>query len=276
MEYLTAPKKESYKNITLKILSGVGAIAVIAGIIWVGARGVRLFPNVGDALATAFGSVQSIFIPAERIVVTTVDSQVVINQPFSLTWEHRGKTGDGSYSFSYACSDDIHLVRRQNGVDTTLFCNTPIALLSDETTLSLTAVGTTTGFSDVPVAIRFLRNGQSVPSLIGTHTLVVQSQYLDTATSTTAVVPSTPATTTSPVAGGTPPTPTVLVPVITQPHSDPNGKADLIGNVIAYGLIDDSTGVFTATDTIPFDLPPHTRAAIRFAIVNIKTKKNNT
>jgi hypothetical protein len=277
MELLQAPKNFKHKDITLKVLSVVGGIAVVAGIVWVGVRGLTLFPNIGTLLANAVASVESIFIPAERIVVATVDSQIVVNEPFTLTWDHREKKDDGSYTLSYECRDNLFLARRANGTQTTLFCNTQIPILENEKEISLIAIGTVDGFTELPVAVAFKRNNQPIASLRGEATLLVQDTYLDTATSTDADILTPTSTSSTPSTSSPQPhTPTVTVPIVTPPFSNPNGKADLAVRVLGYGLVDKTTGVFTARTEIPQDIPSGKRAAIKFEIVNLGTKETGS
>lgn len=277
MELLSVPKQPKYKDLTIKVLSVIGGVAIIAGVVWVGARGLVLFPNVGNALATAVASVQSLFIPAERIIVSTVDNQIVVRKPFTLTWEHRSKKADGSYTLSYECVEGIHLARRATGTDTTLFCNTLTPLTDGENSVTLVPVGTVDGVATISVSIRFTENdGAGVPRE-GTLSLLVQEEYLDTATSTTTT--TTTATTSSPTQSSTPTasTPvgqTVSVPVTIPPFSDPNGKPDLAPRVIAFGLVDTKTGKFTEVDEIPYKLPSGKRGAIQFEIRNDGTKES--
>lgn len=274
MELLSAPKKTAYKKIALNVLSVIGGLVVIAGIAWVGIRGLSQFPNVGAFLANAFAGLQSVFTPAERITISTVDSQIVVNKPFTLSWSHRGKNSEGSYTFSYECRDDVFLARRQNGTQTTIFCNTEMPLLADSTEISLIAVGAVNGVLEMPVTVAFKRNNQPLSTLRGEATLLVQEEYLDTATSTDSVS-STGTTTTNQHTSAQANTPRyTTVPVVTQPFSDPNGTPDLSVRVIAYGLVDQKTGVFTQRSEIPHDLPKGKRAALRFEVVNLGTKES--
>jgi hypothetical protein len=279
MELFFIPKQQKHKDLGIKALSILGGLTLIAGVVWVGARGLVLFPNVGSALATAVASVQSLFIPAERIVVSTVDSQIVVNEPFTLTWEHRSKKTDGSYTLSYECVDGVHLARRITGIDSTLFCNTPLPLTPDEKEITLVAVGEVDGVVTIPVSIRFTENNSSIVSREGTLSLLVQDAYLDTATSTTTSVVSGTSTQTT-VTPGTSSAQgsigqAITIPITVPPFSDPNGKSDLVPRVIAVGLVDVKTGAFTEVDEIPYKLPTGKRGAIKFEIRNDGTKETD-
>lgn len=262
---------------TLKVLSVIGAGAVIVGVAWVGFRGLSLFPNAKTFLANAVAGLQSVFVPADRIVISTVDNQIVVNKPFTLTWEHRGKNNDGSYVFSYECSDDVFLARRDSGTQTTIFCNTQVPVSADEKEIALIAVGSIDGVVEIPVRITFTGNTLTAPSLRGDAVLFVQDTYLDTATSTDTVSPAAPSdggSQTNQMTDAVVVPQYTTVPVITQPFSDPNGKTDLAVRVLGYGLVNTKTGVFTEEDEIPRDLPSGKRAAIRFEIVNLGTKES--
>lgn len=277
MELLSAPKKKIVKDSVRTALTVIGGLTVIAAIAWVGIRGLSLFPNVNAFLANAVAGIRSVFIPAERIVIGTVDSQIAVNKPFTLTWEHRGKNGEGSYAFSYECQDDLFLARRDDGMQKTIFCNTEVPLVTDETEISLVAIGSVSGVAELPVTIAFTRTGQMFSSVSGEAQLFVQSDYFDTATSTDAVAGESATTTTPNTSGGAyVPQQYTTVPVVTQPFSDPNGSPDLFVRVLGYGLVDQKTGVFTEMDEIPYDLPSGKRAALRFLVVNLGTKESGT
>src|SRR5690606_6044197 len=141
----------------LRVLSVIGGIALLAGVVWVGMQGFRVLPNARTLMANALVSVQSFFSPAERIVISVVDSQIVVDESFELVWEHRSKETDGSYTFFYECRDGVHLALN----DDTVFCNTELPILSTQTTLSLTPRGTTDGVTLLPVEVRFRENGET-------------------------------------------------------------------------------------------------------------------
>lgn len=273
---ITTPKKPIKEGL-MKALSIVGGLAVLIGVIWVGVQGFRALPNAGTLVANAVVSVQSFFTPAERIVVSVVDSQIVVDETFTLNWEHRGKDIDGSYTFFYECRDGVHLALNND----TVFCNTELPLLSTQTSLSLTPRGTVASIVTLPVEVRFRANNATGISKRGDLTLTIQDERFDEATSTTA--PSTPSTSTStPVT--TPTTPVVTpgpvttqtFPVIVQPSSDPNGFIDLRIEVLAYGLVHRTTGVFEEVDEIPRNLPSNKRGAIKFVVENIGTKASGS
>ena len=269
-------KKQPHKDIAMRILSVLGGIAVLAGVVWVGMQGFRALPNAGNTLASALVSVQSFFSPAERIVLSVIDSQVVAEEPFTLSWEHRGNSADGSYAFFYGCSNDVYLTISGN----TVFCNTELPILSTDTTLNLTAYGEVNGIATIPLEVRFRENGETVISERGELAVTVQSERFDDAASTSTTPVGTPTsgisnpTTPSGIRPTQAPGQPQFVPVVTTngPVSDPNGEADLTIRVIAYGLVDRSSGDFDERDEIPQDLPSGKRGAIKFVVENEGTK----
>lgn len=269
METTPTNTKQRIKDSTIRVLSVVGGIAVLAGVVWVGVQGFRALPNARESLANAFVSIQSFFSPAERIVLSLVDSQAVVEEPFTVSWEHRGKSNDGSYSFFYECSDDVHLALE----DDTVFCNTELPILSTDTSLTLTAHGTVAGVTMIPLEIRFRENDETNISERGELTVAIQSERFDDATSTASQTDtSSPNTGSSQQTTGT----TQTIPIVTGPISDPNGKADLSIRVIAFGLVDKNSGAFTEKDEIPRDLPSNKRGAIKFVVENVGTKLSDT
>ncbi len=273
---------QTSKDTAKQALRALAALVFIVAIVWVAMQSFRVLPSVRQFFANAAVSVQSFFSPAERITLSVVDSQVVIDEPFTLTWEHIGREHDGSYTLFYECRDEVYLARvNAGGNESTLFCNTEIPLLSRDTTLSLVARGNLDGVEQVPFFVRFSRNGTSVVSEEGELNILVQDARFNSGTSTSATSTDATGGTTTPTGSGStggttyhPGTPTyTTIPIVTNPYSDPNGQADLTIRVLAIGLVDKSTGTFTAKDEIPRDLPSGKRGAIKFVIENKGTKK---
>lgn len=276
---------QTTKDTAKQVLRTLAALVLVVAIVWVGMQSFRVLPSVRNSFANALVSVQSFFSPAERIVVSLVDSQVVVGEPFELVWEHRGKEHDGSYTMMYSCNDDVYLARTTGGNESTIFCNTEIPLLSRDTKLTLTAYGDFDGVEEIPFFVRFTRNGTSVVSEEGQLTILVQDERFDTGVATTtdngADDDETPASTTPPPAtrapnpvAPRPGTPTfTTIPIVTQPTSDPNGLADFSIRVLGTGLADRDCRDFDERDEIPQDLPSGKRGAIQFEIENGGTKK---
>ncbi|HXK39624.1 MAG TPA: CARDB domain-containing protein [Candidatus Paceibacterota bacterium] len=289
MTHLNIQMSQASKDTGKQVLRALGALLFVIAIVWVGMQSFRVLPGVRQSFANAFVSVQSFFSPAERIVVSVVDSQVVVDEPFSVTWEHRGKESDGSYTMIYECRDAVHLARVSPQGESTLFCNTEVPILGSDSSLSLVARGEVDGIVQIPLSIRFTRNNTSVIGEEGTVEIVVQGERFDTgiATSTdngadddetpasTTTRPTTPPATRTPnPVAPRPGTPTfTTIPIVTQPTSDPNGEADLSIRVLGTGLADSDCRDFDERNEIPQDLPSGKRGAIQFEIENDGTKK---
>lgn len=249
------------------VLRGAGLLVILAAIVWVGFLGFKNAPSVGRVLSSALAGIQSLFTPAERIVISVVDNQIVVNEPFTLTWEHRGKDTDGSYTFSYECRDDVHLTRKgDDGLFDTVFCNMPLPILADDTLLTLTAAGEVNGVIDIPVRVSYTENNSVAPAREGVAILSVQETRFDDATSTTTTDDTA---LDAPLVPVQPSRPVTYVPAVTTP--DLFGKADLTVSVLAYGLVNTKTGEFEAVDEIPYNLPSGKRGAIQFEVQNIGT-----
>ena len=260
----TATTKEKAKKITGDILKGVGLIVVLAGLIWVGVTGFRNADGVRGVVANAISGIQAIFTPGERIVLSVVDSQTVVGEPFVVSWEHRGKDSDGSYTFMYECQDSIHLSLKTQSADAgTIFCNTRIAIEDTDTALTLTALGTIDGIADVPVHVFFTKNDETNTHREGAITLMIQDERLDTATSTDVVTPTPSTAPTGTTAG---PRTTQTIRIGTTPNLF--GKADLTVNFISVGLVDKKTGKFEKKDELPREYPSGKRPAIQFEVKN--------
>lgn len=272
-------KMQKAKAVGTNILKGVGLVVILGAVVWVGAQGFKNSGNIRAAVAAAVSGIQSIFTPSERIVLSIVDSQLVVDEPFVVAWEHRGKNSEGSYEFSYDCEDGVYLsLKTGSAAEDTVFCNIAVPILATDTTLTLTAHGDVTGIVDVPVRVAYTENGETSTHREGALVLPIQDIRFDTATSTdaTPVVPTTPTT-----------TPTTQTPVILTPGATtttvirigttPNlfGKADLTVKFLAIGLVDRRTGEFEEKDELPRKLPSGKRAAIRFEIVNKGTNVTN-
>lgn len=268
MESTTGTNTTKAKAIGKKILQGAGLIVVLGAVVWVGAQGFKNSGNIRAAVANAIAGIQSIFTPAERIVLSIVDSQLVVDEPFVVAWEHRGNTSEGSYEFSYECKDGVYLSLKTGSQATdTVFCNIAVPIQATDTVLTLTAHGDITGVVDIPVRIAYTQNGETRVHREGTLVLPIQDIRFDTATSTdaTPVVPETPSNNTPVIL-----TPGATTTTVIRIGTTPNlfGKADLTVKFLAIGLVDRRTGEFQEKDELPRKLPSGKRAAIQFEVVN--------
>lgn len=264
----------------LRVFAVISFIAVLSIGMWGSVQVAKAVPNALSAIAAAIASLSSVFIPAgsqEEILLSAPALTVASGETVPLSWEHVGKGSEGSYTFRYDCADGVRFSSgASSGSAGVVFCNVPFHFLSNNNSLSLTAVSEKNRFIDVTLFIDFTPNGASEATAEGSMTLTIVNE--DIATSPGAIspsigqTPSTPSTpkTSAPTPSGAP-LPTseeiITVPIV----SDPNGQADLVGRIIEVGIVDKTTNVFTASST-PNARSEEYRVAIRFSIENAGTK----
>lgn len=282
--YAIIPRMTDYKN--QGWLGGplTRAVAVVAFIVvaligmWGSVKVASAVPNAFSAIAAAVVSITSIFVPAGEEITLSAPSLTDSGSAFTLSWEHAQKSVDGSYTFRYDCAEGVHFTSpATSGAEATVFCNVPFNFLNSENSIVLTAVSANQ-YADVTVHIDFTPNGAARATVTGTATLTVTND--GSVTETPVIVPTTPTTPVTPTAPVVPKpvTPTkgtetsTTFPVgTTKPASDPQGYVDLAVRVLEVGVVNKTTGAFTASST-PMRNPPGGYVAVRFAVENIGTK----
>lgn len=266
--------KQGFQELTAKGLAVIGVVAVLLVGMWLAVAAVRLAPTAVSSLAAAFVSMTSVFVPSERVEISLPQNLLTEDTPVTLSWNHINKKVDGSYVFSYFCAPGLYFTARatSDSAEEKVFCNTPFNFVSKDNTLVLTPHLEGVGQANATLVISFTRNGET------STTLATERMVSVSAETTTAVVPSTNTqsstgtnTNTSNPAVTTPSTPQTNVYQFTgtsTPVSNPNGTMDLRGKVIAVGIVDRTTGDFTASTSVTVS----DRAAIRFEVENIGTK----
>ncbi len=281
--------------------AGVRVIAIIAflAIAVIGMIGsvqiASAVPNVFSSLAAAVVSITSIFVPAgEELVLTAPSLTVASGETFTLTWKHAKKSTDGSYTFRYDCADGMYFESPSvSGEKTTVYCNVPFNFLNSGDSIVLTPYSNENRYIDVKLYVDFTPNGAAKATVTGSATLTVVNGSVSGSPAVTGTTPvpspapapaPVPAPAPAPAPGPTPTTPTkgpetsVTYPVTsgTVPLvvvSDPNGYVDLSVRVLEVGVVDKTTGAFTASST-PMRNPPGARIAVRFAVENLGTKRS--
>ncbi|MES2014252.1 MAG: CARDB domain-containing protein [Patescibacteria group bacterium] len=263
----------------VRALAIFGFLAIIIVGMWGSVQVARNVPGAFSSVAAAIVSFTSIFVPAgETITVSAPSLTVNANEPFVLSWTHAKKSVEGSYTFRYNCADGVYFNSPTvSGSETAVYCNVPFNFLNSNNQITLTPVSTTNRFVDVQVFVDFTPNGANRPTVTGQTALTVVNSAnttspgtLSPATTPTTKTPVTtnPVTTTPrPVTAG--PEQTHTYPVNGSGVSDPNGYVDLTAQIIEVGVVDKTTGAFTASST-----PSRTnnRIAVRFSVQNIGTK----
>lgn len=253
-----------------RTLAIIGFIAVIIGGLWGTVFVARNVPGAFSALASAIVSLTSIFVPAEEAITLSIPSPIVKNgETFVLSWEHERKGIDGSYTFRYECVEGVSFTSpTQAGPDTKVVCNTPFNFLNASESIVVTVSSLKNSLADVTAYIDFTPSGSSESTVTGSTLFTIQNENITSPSAGPTGGATTPRT-----AG--PETTTVeLLPGIGSTVSDPRGRTDLSVRLIEIGLVDKTTGEFTASST-PSASAIGKRIAARFAVENIGTRSSD-
>ncbi|MES2135393.1 MAG: CARDB domain-containing protein [Patescibacteria group bacterium] len=272
-------------GVAVRALAIFGFLAIIIVGMWGSVQVARGVPNAFSSLASAVASFTSVFIPAgEKITLSTASFTLNSNEPFTISWRHDKKSLDGSYTFRYDCADAVYFNSPTiSGTPATIYCNTSFNFLNSGNQITLIPVSSNNRFVDVQVFIDFTPNGASRPTVTGQTTFTIVNNGNTTSPGTLAPATTTPTTVTPKPVTPTPVTPRPVTPGPTQTGvypvtggvavSDPNGYVDLTARIIEVGIVDKTTGVFTASST---PTRANNRIAVRFAVENIGTKTSPT
>ena len=262
------------KDTTIKIMAGIGVIAVlsIGGLLTVTIM--SKLPAVLSNLTAQVVNVTQRFIPAEKIVVTLDNENPLNGNLVNLSFGHLSKEEDGLYSFFYECREGVHFEKAFSGeTNNIIFCNTPYNFLNSNNTFSFFVFSTKPNVVEVPLSINFVRNNSTRISERGEAKIRINGSTGTTQDGGTILltdnrnnIPTTVSRT-----PGDRVEETFLFNETTDTTkgiSDPNGRIDLKSTILAVGRIDRISNVFTATSSIPTS----DRGAVRFEIENIGTK----
>ena len=184
-----------------KLISSISRIALVAGIVIllgltvIGA--VRLAPKAASSLASAGSALRSfLFLPKETVVISLSNNSVVTGEGVDISFEHKNKTTDGTYSFRFDCdSKKLSMVVVDTSGQVDLLCKetTPIKGNSFKVFPHLKDQNS---FVDSPIYIDFTPQGKTVSEATGKTTLTVRNGTLkgnvQVATSSVSVSSSTP------------------------------------------------------------------------------------
>jgi len=262
--------KSRLGNTAVRVFAVFGFIAIIFVGMWGSVQVARNVPGAFSSLAAAVASFTSIFVPAGEVISLSAPSlSVQEGIPVTISWNHAKKSVDGSYVFRYNCVDGVSFTT--GNASTTVFCNVPLNFVNENNSITLTPVSNANRFVDVQVFIDFIPNGASKATVTGQTTLTVENTAISTSpvvtTPTTPVVVTPTPTTPRPVTPGTETRNTY--PLTGGGVSNPNGYVDLSVRIIEIGVVDKTTGAFTASST---PSRTNTRIAVRFAVENLGTK----
>lgn len=258
------------KTSAIKSLAIIGFVAAIVFFVWLAVQVVRVAPSAFRSLASIAETVYGTKQPFEM----NIDTKVVnAGTPLTITWKEMTK--NGTYTFSYRCTEGISAEARDTqGNIMNVACGTPFTVAGDKESFEVMFSSEKQRFTDVPVTLTYTPEGGTATEKTDLVT-VVNATFAENPTTPT--TPETPATTTpetpTPTTTPKPPVTTQPVPVITTtyPVSNPNGYTDLRVQYLGIGSFNESTKVFTPTTAIDKD----TRGAIRFEVKNIGTKTSS-
>ncbi|MEK7613506.1 MAG: CARDB domain-containing protein [Patescibacteria group bacterium] len=258
-------------DVATRALAIVGFLAIIGIGLWGTASVARGAPGVFSAIAAAIVSLTSIFVPADEEIVLSVPSLTVLSgESFTISWEHAKKNTEGSYTFRYDCADGVSFTSpSQSGAETTVFCNIPFNFLNSKDSITLTPLSTKNRFIDVTLHVDFTPNGANQPTVSGSTSLTIANENIGGSPVVTGTTPTTPVKTPTPTKG---PETSGVYEIANGPvASNPNGPTDLVARIIELGVVDKTTGAFTASSTPNRSTITH-RVAVRFAVENVGTR----
>jgi hypothetical protein len=259
-----------------KTFAIVGFLVLIIFTVWLAVRIVSVLPSAFSSLASLADSVYN-YKDAKEIVVETQSSVVNAGESFLISWTKMRR--DGTYTFSYACTEGVSVdVRDALGAIAGLACGTPLSL-DNATSLEVLIASEKYRFVDIPYTITYTGKGDSEVSVATTKTITIVNATIP---ATGAVVVETPKPVVTPEVSTLKPTvtptpvkkPTYVPPTTTTvskvvyalPVSNPNGTIDLQVTILGAGTLSGST--FSKASNIDVDKT----GAIQFAVKNIGTK----
>jgi len=299
---MNPPYKISKEN-TYKILTSVGLILVIAAGLAIGATNFAQIPESAKNLLASVISVSSELKRAEGIEVTTPALNLTSGEKTLITWNHIGKTTDGSYRIYYPCRKDFYLeIISAENKGALVFCNVPQDFLNQNDSVAIIPHSNGNRYLDIPLTVEFVRNGEDEVSVFGTSLLTIFNEKVAASPSVLEVTGeakdeiaktkegdavnkenqasasdglNAPTSNTAPKnkTTGEKKETTVLISGNIGASSGPAGKPDLAAKILAIGKIDiANNNAFIATTT----LKSTDRIAVRFEVVNLGTKTSES
>lgn len=266
---------EDKKTALTKVLAILGFFAVVIFAVWLAVQIVRVIPSAFSSLASIAEVVYN-YRGEEELEVASEKSVANSGETFTITWSDMRK--DGTYAFSYECTEGVSIDIRKNGSDIEEIACDTVVELGNSTSVEILVSSEKARFTDIAYTVRFTASGANEPtatqssvvtivnaSIPATGVIVEEPQTEDDSetnepeVTTPAPKPATPVY--------TPTTPkTVTKYVYLTPVSDPKGKVDLQVTFLGVGTI--KNGVFIPKTSISTD----DEGAVQFEIKNIGTK----
>lgn len=283
---MTMETNTFWNRVRTKLMTPVAVVSIILVLAfgaWVSVAAVRATPAVGEFfigefwrnVSAALVSLSSIFVPADKITVVLQPATVESGVAVTLTWEHREPAPGGAYAFHYPCDTGVLLETPEH---LAVKCGMDLSVSGRST---LTIIPLLTGeVETLPISIRYIENTALIVSGTAELTVTPSDKTADDRmekVGSNTPVPAKPmpvvpppvkketftaydGVTTATTGAKTEKTYTVTSPV----PATANGLPDLMVNILAVGVIDPTTNVFTATSSVKLS----ERAAVRFEIAN--------
>jgi hypothetical protein len=232
----------TFRENFLRVIAVIGLIAILL----LGAWGII---QLAFYLPTFFSN----FGQAREALTVTAPSQSVSDKAFPLSWKHAGKSGEYSYSVSYACAPGLAFAAPvPTGAFQLVKCDTPFNYVNATSTMPIIpvlAAGVKEASTTITVAATRLSDG----------TVSVKG------TAKTAVSASTTPATVAPAAPETPAAKPATKPAATAKPSTtyvPSGRTTNL-----YGAPDLAVQIISA----PTQAQAGSRVSLQFVITNIGT-----
>lgn len=264
------------RDAAIKVLAIIGFIVAVVVFLWLAVQVVRLVPSAFQSLASLAESVYGT--NEQSLTIATQKSIVNSGEVLEIGWTEL--RGDGTYVFSYRCTDGVSAEARTAGGDIVrVDCEENLILSGSTQNVDVIFTSERKRFTDVPFSIGFIPENTEVASDERTTLVTVVNASIaqsisigiddnETTGPDTTTDDDTPATPTTGGAGPTPGTPVVVGTTSFFPVSNPNGYTDLEITYLGIGAFNRNTETFTPRSTIDNDM----RSAVRFSVKNIGTK----
>lgn len=291
------------KDSILKTLAVTGFIGIIILIAWLSIQFVQVIPNAFSSLASLAEGLNdyresTIEEDVTKLNVTSNTTLVNAGESVDLSWDT--VTNQGSYTFSYECTEGVAIDIVSDDGQQSIACDTNYNI-GDTDALSLMIDSEKARYADVSYTVSFLGTNDTEPRAAGTASLTVMNSTIQNnilaessqtetvnnveTTSETETVTEvtteneeteeaeesvTETTNEETVTETTPGTPVYEQEfVYTIPVSNPNGKTDLATKFISSGTIVGNT-------FFPGEIMQDEKGAIQFEVKNYGTKTSDT
>lgn len=241
-------QQTSAKEAALNIFAILGFIALLIAGLWATIQLLQLAASFAGSIATnknGFAPLSALSQPS--ISIALADTEATPNTPFTVAWNGKHVSNNGTLLFTYACREGLVLkVKPSEDAEYAIPCNAPYTVPKNTTSLIVTPLLTTHEAVEVPLTVAYNENGKTVKDVATITVDGVIKAPLAVATPIPApVAPVAPASPVVPVVPAPQPVPTPALPpqkpveIVTKPvqKSDARGFVDLEARIIAVGKI---------------------------------------